>query len=120
MKRRDLIKLLERNGWYFKRAGGNHDIYTNGVDNEAISRQKESWRSMSACGMVVVIRSMWSSQGGFLVCRSGHTPTKGAAGQITVAFYCSIFSARAQERGRISPGKISDGTLNCTPRDRQK
>lgn len=41
MKRRDLIKLLERNGWYFKRAGGNHDIYTNGVDNEAISRQKE-------------------------------------------------------------------------------
>lgn len=41
MKRRDLIKLLEYNGWYFKRAGGNHDIYTNGVDNEAISRQKE-------------------------------------------------------------------------------
>ena len=41
MKRRDLIKLLERNGWYFKRSGGNHDIYTNGADNEPISRQKE-------------------------------------------------------------------------------
>ena len=41
MKRRDLIKLLERNGWYLKRNGGNHDIYTNGVDNEQISRQSE-------------------------------------------------------------------------------
>ena len=41
MKRRDLIKLLERNGWYLKRNGGNHDIYTNGVDNEPFSRQSE-------------------------------------------------------------------------------
>ena len=41
MKRRDLIKLLERNGWYLKRNGGNRDIYTNGVDNEPISRQSE-------------------------------------------------------------------------------
>ena len=41
MKRRDLIKLLERNGWYLKRNGGNHDLYTNGVDNEPISRQSE-------------------------------------------------------------------------------
>lgn len=41
MKRRDLIKLLERNDWYLKRNGGNHDIYTNGVDNEPISRQSE-------------------------------------------------------------------------------
>ena len=41
MKRRDLIKLLEKNGWYLKRNGGNQDIYTNGVDNEPISRQSE-------------------------------------------------------------------------------
>ena len=41
MKRRDLIKLLDKNGWYLKRNGGNHDIYTNGVDNEPISRQSE-------------------------------------------------------------------------------
>lgn len=41
MKRRDLIKLLEKNGWYLKRNGGNHDIYTNGVDNEPISRQSK-------------------------------------------------------------------------------
>jgi len=41
MKRRDLIKLLEDNGWWFKRDGGDHDIYTNGRDNEPISRQKE-------------------------------------------------------------------------------
>lgn len=41
MKRRDLIKLLERNGWYLKRNGGNHDIYTNGRESEPISRQSE-------------------------------------------------------------------------------
>ncbi len=41
MKRRDLIKLLEGNGWYFKRDGGSHDIYTNGTDIEPISRQRE-------------------------------------------------------------------------------
>ena len=41
MKRRDLIKLLEKNDWSLKRNGGNHDIYTNGVDNEPISRQSE-------------------------------------------------------------------------------
>lgn len=41
MKRRDLIKLLEKNSWYLKRNGGNHDIYTNGVDNEPVSRQSE-------------------------------------------------------------------------------
>lgn len=41
MKRKDLIKLLEKNGWYFKRSGGNHDIYTNGVDCETIPRHSE-------------------------------------------------------------------------------
>ncbi|WP_416374767.1 type II toxin-antitoxin system HicA family toxin, partial [Muricomes intestini] len=25
MKRRDLVKLLEKNGWYLKRNGSNHD-----------------------------------------------------------------------------------------------
>ena len=41
MKRRDLIKLLEANKWWLKREGGNHDIYTNGIDCEPISRQAE-------------------------------------------------------------------------------
>lgn len=27
MKTKDLIELLERNGWKFKRHGANHDIY---------------------------------------------------------------------------------------------
>ena len=27
MKTKDLIDLLERNGWKFKRHGANHDIY---------------------------------------------------------------------------------------------
>lgn len=30
MKRRDLIKLLESNGWWLLRNGINHNIYTNG------------------------------------------------------------------------------------------
>lgn len=47
MKRRDLIKLLEKNGWYFKRNGGNHDIYTNGKENEPISRQREIKESIA-------------------------------------------------------------------------
>ena len=41
MKRRDLLKLLKGNGLWLKREGGNHDIYTNGIDNEPISRQRE-------------------------------------------------------------------------------
>lgn len=40
-KRTDLIKLLEKNGWYLKRNGGGHDIYTNGTKNETIPRHKE-------------------------------------------------------------------------------
>ncbi|HBI72765.1 MAG TPA: toxin-antitoxin system, toxin component, HicA family protein [Lachnospiraceae bacterium] len=41
MKRKDLIKLLEKNGWYLKRYGGNHDIYTNGTKSEPIPRHAE-------------------------------------------------------------------------------
>ena len=40
-KRADLIKLLEKNGWYLKRNGGNHDLYTNGKESETIPRHKE-------------------------------------------------------------------------------
>lgn len=41
MKRRDLIKLLEKNGWELKREGGNHDIYEKGNRTEPIPRHKE-------------------------------------------------------------------------------
>ena len=41
MKRRDLIKLLEKNGWTFKRAGGNHDVYARGNEREAVERHRE-------------------------------------------------------------------------------
>lgn len=41
MKRRDLIKLFEKNGWWQLREGGNHTVYTNGKDVEPISRQTE-------------------------------------------------------------------------------
>lgn len=41
MKRRDLIKLLEDKGWYLKRNGSNHDLYTNGSAVEPIPRHSE-------------------------------------------------------------------------------
>lgn len=41
MKRRDLIRLLEANGWWLMRSGGNHDIYTNGTKVEPIPRHRE-------------------------------------------------------------------------------
>ena len=41
MKQRDFIKILERNGWFKDREGGNHIIYTNGKEIEPIPRHKE-------------------------------------------------------------------------------
>jgi len=41
MKRKDLIKQLEKNGWWKIREGTNHDIYTNGKKCEPIPRHKE-------------------------------------------------------------------------------
>ena len=41
MKRKELIKLLEKNGWYIKRNGGNHDLYTNGKQTEPIPRHPD-------------------------------------------------------------------------------
>lgn len=41
MKRRDLIKLLEKNGWQYKRNGGNHDIYMKGTERESVGRHTE-------------------------------------------------------------------------------
>lgn len=41
MKRRDLVKLLERNGWRLLRSGANHDIYTDGTRSEPVPRHAE-------------------------------------------------------------------------------
>lgn len=41
MKRRDLVRLLEKNGWYLKRNGADHDIYTNGKQKMPIPRHSE-------------------------------------------------------------------------------
>lgn len=41
MKRSDLIKLFEKNGWWLKREGANHTIFTNGYRNEEIPRHNE-------------------------------------------------------------------------------
>jgi predicted RNA binding protein YcfA (HicA-like mRNA interferase family) len=40
VKRRDLIKYLEKNGFYLLREGGNHSIYTNGTKTLPIKRHR--------------------------------------------------------------------------------
>ncbi len=41
MKRRDLIKRLEKAGFVFVRHGGRHDVYKRGEDEEQIPRHNE-------------------------------------------------------------------------------
>lgn len=41
MKRRDLIKQLEKAGFVFVRHGGRHDVYKRGKDEEQIPRHAE-------------------------------------------------------------------------------
>lgn len=41
MKRRDLDNLFKKNGWWFLRSGGNHDIVTDGIHKEVLPRHKE-------------------------------------------------------------------------------
>ena len=47
MKRKDLIDILKRNGWYLLREGANHSIYTNGAKIEAIPRHTEVDESLA-------------------------------------------------------------------------
>lgn len=47
MKRRDLIRILERNGWRLLRSGANHDIFTDGSHCEAIPRHTEIKESLA-------------------------------------------------------------------------
>lgn len=42
MKTKDLITLLERNGWKFKRHGASHDIYTKDGKRESVVRHRET------------------------------------------------------------------------------
>ncbi|HCI18449.1 MAG TPA: toxin-antitoxin system, toxin component, HicA family protein [Lachnospiraceae bacterium] len=41
MNRSDLVKQVEKNGYWLLRHGASHDIYTNGKRNETIPRHKE-------------------------------------------------------------------------------
>lgn len=41
VKRRELIKLLERSGWKLHRHGANHDVYMKGNEREPIPRHPE-------------------------------------------------------------------------------
>ena len=41
MKRRELIRLFEQNGWTLKREGGNHSVYVKGKLRESIPRHRE-------------------------------------------------------------------------------
>jgi len=42
VKTRDLINMLERNGWKFKRHGSKHDIYIKGKERESVVRHRET------------------------------------------------------------------------------
>ncbi len=41
MKRKDLIKTLEKAGFVFARHGGKHDVYKRGKDEEQVPRHAE-------------------------------------------------------------------------------
>jgi len=41
MKRKELIKLLEKGGFQFERHGGSHDIYVRNSEREEIPRHRE-------------------------------------------------------------------------------
>lgn len=41
MKKRDLEKRLKALGWSFLRHGGNHDVWSNGSEQEEIPRHRE-------------------------------------------------------------------------------
>jgi len=41
MKRRDLERRLRELGWFFVRAGGRHDVWSNGEHEEAIPRHRD-------------------------------------------------------------------------------
>lgn len=41
MKRKDLIKKLEKAGFVFERHGSNHDIYKRGSEKEEVPRHNE-------------------------------------------------------------------------------
>ena len=40
VKRRDLVRILELNGFYLLREGGNHSIYTNGLKVIPVKRHR--------------------------------------------------------------------------------
>ena len=40
VKRRDLIRYLEKNGFYLLREGGNHSIYSNNTKTIPVKRHK--------------------------------------------------------------------------------
>lgn len=41
MKRSELERKLKKLGWWFLRHGGNHDVWTNGKNTEAVPRHQE-------------------------------------------------------------------------------
>jgi len=41
MKRNDLEKELKKLGWWLKRHGNKHDLWTNGEEDETIPRHNE-------------------------------------------------------------------------------
>ena len=42
LRTKDLIDLLEKNGFQFKRHGGDHDVYVRGKERECVVRHRET------------------------------------------------------------------------------
>jgi mRNA interferase HicA len=49
MKKRDLEKQLRVLGWWMKREGSNHEIWTNGIDAEPVPRHREVRENLAFC-----------------------------------------------------------------------
>ena len=63
MKRKDVIKRLEANGWYLKRNGGNYDIYWNDEVRRPVPVKRHSEIPDREAQMILSKRG-WNDPGG--------------------------------------------------------
>jgi len=61
MKYHELIKQLQKQGWYLLRQGGNHEIWTNGREAQPVPRHKELGE-MTAKKILKMVRKSPGSQ----------------------------------------------------------
>ncbi|MFH1017299.1 MAG: type II toxin-antitoxin system HicA family toxin [Pseudomonadota bacterium] len=52
MKRTELERRLRKLGWFLARHGGNHDIWTNGVEQVEVPRHSEISEKLARFGIL--------------------------------------------------------------------